>query len=85
MITETYPLKWLLEQLPNYIAPEALAELLRRFEVQKQRYSHNVKINDLERRLRYEESPVGRKPNAERIASLQAKLQKRKHKQASDE
>ena len=39
MITETYPLKWLLEQLPDYIPPAALAELLTRFEAQKQRYS----------------------------------------------
>ncbi|HNP72818.1 MAG TPA: hypothetical protein PLO33_15030 [Kouleothrix sp.] len=77
MITETYPLKWLLEQLPDYIPPAALAELLTRFEAQKQRYSHNVKVNDLERRIRYAK---GRPwpADTEQLARLEAKLAKLK-------
>lgn len=45
------PLRWLLNQLPAYIPPEAHAELMERFDVQKRRYYTAVKINDLKRRI----------------------------------
>jgi len=53
-----HPLKWLLGQLPAYIAPAELERLLIAFDAHKRHYAHAVKIRDAERRIRiYEHWP----------------------------
>lgn len=52
MIDVDNPLKWLLAELPAYLTPAHLPVLLARYETQKRRYYHAVKLRDLERKIK---------------------------------
>jgi hypothetical protein len=47
-----YPSKWLIDQLPAYIQPAQLAELLVGFEANKRAYSRLAKIRSVERQVK---------------------------------
>jgi hypothetical protein len=68
------PLKWLLSELPSYIAPDQLAELLARYDAQKQRYYDAVKVRDLERKIAFARRWPPSDNQTERIARWQAQL-----------
>jgi hypothetical protein len=53
------PLKWLLKELPDYIAPASLADLMERYEANKKAYARQIKINQAERMIKiYERRDV---------------------------
>ncbi len=55
----TNPLKWLLDELPNYIESGPFAQLLADHEANKARYTLMIKIRDAERRIRiYQRQPT---------------------------
>jgi hypothetical protein len=78
MIDIDNPLKWLLSELPAYIAPDQLAELMARYDAQKQRYYDAVKLRDLERKIQFARHWTNTDKRAERIQRWQAQLDKLK-------
>lgn len=71
------PLKWLLYELPAYIEPAPLAALMERYEINKKRYEHEVKIRHAERVIMSLERRAYA-PDAARLARWKAKLAKLK-------
>lgn len=83
MITVIYPMAWLLSQLPDYVPAERLQELLTRLDTQKRAYARDVKINDLERRIRMARLRPSATQEAQ-IASATAKLERLRAEAAAD-
>lgn len=73
MTTYDHPLKWLLAELPSYVPPDRLDDLLTRYAINKRRYERQIKIRRAERIIRV----YTRRDNprdAPTIARWQAKL-----------
>ncbi len=71
------PLKWILDALPGYIEPEALASLMTRYRAHKASYELQIKINKVERIVKVFESR-NHPSEAARLARWKAKLAKLK-------
>jgi hypothetical protein len=77
------PLKWLLGQLPAYIAPAELAELMERYTANKRAYDRETKIRHAKRIIanyeRFSQSPA----NAAVITKWRATLARRESERDS--
>jgi hypothetical protein len=71
-MTTTNPLRWLLAELPAYIEPAPLAELMARYEANKRAYDLDAKIRHAERIV----TVYSRRGDTELVRRWQAKLEK---------
>jgi hypothetical protein len=74
----TNPLRWLLAELPSYVAPAPLAELLARYEANKKAYELDAKIRHAERIIKAHT----RWGDTELVRRWKMKLEKLKARQA---
>jgi hypothetical protein len=82
MIDTLNPLRWLIAELPAYVAPERLSELMTRLDEQKRQYTRKTKIHELERRIattaRFPPTPA----NTRRLARWRATVARLKEEAA---
>lgn len=78
MIPIDNPLKWLLAELPAYVPPDRLLELMARYDAQKTAYYAAVKMRDLKRKITSAQRWPSSENKTERIARWQAQLDRLK-------